>query len=154
MYSVIYVVQWLAPEIVMLITSVGLFIALRKMSARRVRDLEENDAENLIETMTPPEVTPAPTETTSKFIANLGVTLSLFTLLVAGSMRPSIPSALYFVFYLCAGTWWACYRSLSRGFAIVSRIVMVFVIAHITALLSYQNPWPQEFLPPNSSIPR
>lgn len=25
---------------------------------------------------------------------------------------------------------------------------------HITAFLSYQNPWPQEFLEPNSTIPR
>lgn len=44
-----------------------------------------------------------------------------------------------------------CFR---RAFAIILRITLAFLIGHITAFLAYQNPWPQEFLTPNSTIPR
>lgn len=41
-----------------------------------------------------------------------------------------------------------------RAFGIVLRVTVVFLMFHITAFLAYQNPWPQEFLQPNSTIPR
>lgn len=50
----------------------------------------------------------------------------------------------------------SCHAELSfhRAFGFVLRVTLVFLVGHITTFLAYQNPWPQEFLEPNSTIPR
>lgn len=137
----------------MLLTSVCVFIALRKISLGRVSDVESNDNENLLQS--PSIDVPSWSDDKVKMLTGFGVFLALFSLLLAAILKPSIPGGVYFIVYLSAGTWWACYKELNRAFAVVCRIVMVFVALHITALLSYQNPWPQELLTfRNTSIPR
>lgn len=137
----------------MLATSIILFIALRKISMGRISDIEGNtDAQNLLENQY--QTNYVWTEEKIKFCSGLGVVLSMFTLIVAGSLRPSVLGGVYYLFFLAFGTWWGCYRQLYRPFAIISRLIMVFIAGHVTAFLAYQNPWPEEFLPVNSTIPR
>lgn len=76
------------------------------------------------------------------------------TLLVAATLQPSIPSAVYFIVFLLTATIWATYKNIDRGFAIICRILAVLLIIHISALLTYQTPWPQEYLDVNNTIIR
>lgn len=41
-----------------------------------------------------------------------------------------------------------------RAFAIICRIILVFLAVHIIALLAYQTPWPQEYFTDNSTTIR
>lgn len=41
-----------------------------------------------------------------------------------------------------------------RAFAIICRIVLVFLAVHIASFLSYQTPWPQEQFPANNTVIR
>lgn len=76
------------------------------------------------------------------------------TLLVAATLQPSIPSAVYFIVFLLTATIWATYKNIDRGFAIICRVLAVLLIVHISALLTYQTPWPQEYLDANNTIIR
>lgn len=76
------------------------------------------------------------------------------TLLIAATLQPSVPSAVYFIVFLLTATVWATYKNIDRGFAIICRILAVLLIVHISALLTYQTPWPQEFLDANNTIIR
>ena len=100
----------------------------------------------------------------------------MVTLLLAATIRPSVPGAVYFIVFLGAATCWACLKALGRyfinlkythkiknnsydfsnfrAFAIICRIVLVFLAVHIAAFLAYQTPWPQEFYPANSTYIR
>lgn len=42
----------------------------------------------------------------------------------------------------------------ARAFAIICRIVLVFLAVHIIALLAYQAPFPQEYFTDNSTTIR
>lgn len=76
------------------------------------------------------------------------------TLLFAATLQPSVPSAVYFIVFLITATVWATYREIDRGFAIICRILSAILIVHISALLAYQTPWPQEFLDVNNTAIR
>lgn len=76
------------------------------------------------------------------------------TLLVAATLQPSVPSAIYFIIFLLTATVWALYKEIDRGFAILCRALAVLLVIHITALLTYQTPWPQEYLDANNTIIR
>lgn len=76
------------------------------------------------------------------------------TLLFAATLRPSIPSAIYFVVFLLTATLWALYKEIDRGFAIICRVLLIVLIVHISALFAYQTPWPQELLDANNTIIR
>lgn len=80
--------------------------------------------------------------------------MSLVCLCLAAVFRPSIPGGLYFIVFLSAATWWACYKDLGRAFAIVLRVVAVVVIIHIGTLFSAQMQWFQNFLPQNATYSR
>lgn len=43
-----------------------------------------------------------------------GTFLALVALLLAAAVRPSVPSAVYFLVFLGASTWWACFKELDR----------------------------------------
>lgn len=87
-------------------------------------------------------------------MGSFGNYVVLAALCCVASLNPSIEGALYFVVFIASATWWACLKELGRGFAILSRSLMVIVAAHIVVLLSYQNQWPQEYLPKNSTWER
>lgn len=78
----------------------------------------------------------------------------LALLCVAGVLRPSVLGGLYYIIFLSSATWWACYKQLSRGFAIVLSCLMPILFIHISALYTYQFEWPQEFLDKNSTYAR
>lgn len=84
----------------------------------------------------------------------IGTYVVLASLCCAAALTPSIEGGIYFLVFLGATTWWACNKELGKGFAILSRICMLLVIAHIIVLMSYQNQWPQELVPRNSSWAR
>lgn len=83
-----------------------------------------------------------------------GKYICLLLMCLAGILRPSILSAVYYLSFLGLATAWACNRQLGRQFAWFCRFLMVVLVAHITALFVYQLQWVQEQLPPKSQIPR
>jgi hypothetical protein len=73
---VLEIIEWISPEIQMLITSLGLFFALRKLSLQRVHDIE-NDGETLLHIK---NTRATWTEEKHKFFSGLGVFLSMFSI--------------------------------------------------------------------------
>lgn len=90
----------------------------------------------------------------TNFLGSIGSYIVLVSLCCVSSLNPSIEGSFYFVIFLGAATWWACHKELKKAFAVCCRLVMAIVIVHITVLLTYQNQWPQEFVPVNSSWSR
>ena len=88
----------------------------------------------------------------SYFFGSIGTYVVLASMCSVASLNPSIEGAFYFIIFISSATWWACLKELGRGFAIVSRVVMIVTAAHIVVLLSYQNQWPQEYLPNNTTV--
>lgn len=88
------------------------------------------------------------------FIGGLGTYVVLAVLCLTASLNPSVEGGFYFLVFILSATWWATHRELRRGFAIVCRLLMFVVAFHIVVLLSYQNQWPQEYLPSNGSWAR
>lgn len=82
------------------------------------------------------------------------VFLAMAALLFAATLRPSIPSAIYFLFFLITATVWALNKEIDRGFGIICRLLLFVLIVHIIALFAYQTPYPQEILDANSTIIR
>ncbi|XP_033209745.1 piezo-type mechanosensitive ion channel component isoform X3 [Belonocnema kinseyi] len=147
--SVFEIVFWLAPEIVVLPTTLLVFFICRKLT----KEPETGDDES-------PSIQQSTKKTEDRsakvinFLGNIGTYVALASLCWAASFRPSVEGGFYFVVFLGAATWWACNKELLKGFAIVCRVVMFIVILHIITLLSYQNQWPQEFVPINSTWSR
>jgi predicted neutral ceramidase superfamily lipid hydrolase len=88
------------------------------------------------------------------FLGSIGTYVVLVTLCCTASLKPSVEGALYFVAFIGSATWWAFHQELRHSFAVICRILMVIVTMHILVLLSYQNQWPQEYLPMNSTWSR
>lgn len=132
--------MWFIPELTMLITSIVIFVV--------IRSLNKSQATNVI---------PLPHVPSSESIAlrkQLGSFLSMVALLMAGVLRPSLPSAVYFIVFLGSATWWACFKELDRTFARIIRYVVAFLMVHITVYLTYQTPYPQQMFPKDEKIIR
>lgn len=76
----------------------------------------------------------------------IGKYVVLASLCFAAVLRPSVQGGIYFIVFLSAATWWACYKELGKAFAIVLRIIMVLVVCHICCLYAYHFDWTQEAL--------
>lgn len=76
------------------------------------------------------------------------------TLLVAATLQPSVPSAIYFTVFLLTASVWAIYKNIERDFAIICRVLAALLVLHICALLVYQTPWPQEHFDANNTVTR
>ncbi|XP_043467300.1 piezo-type mechanosensitive ion channel component isoform X5 [Leptopilina heterotoma] len=143
--SVFEIFYWLAPEIIILPTTLLIYYFCRQLT--RVPTIEENAQRSTKKT-----------EDRSAKVINLlgsvGTYVVLASLCWTASLKPSVEGGFYFVVFMAAATWWACNRELLKGFAIVCRIVMIVVVLHIVTLLSYQNQWPQELIPVNSTWSR
>uniref|UniRef100_A0A182PCF5 Piezo-type mechanosensitive ion channel component n=1 Tax=Anopheles epiroticus TaxID=199890 RepID=A0A182PCF5_9DIPT len=163
------VVYWLAPEVILGIGAIVVHIVLRKLTGvivprrRRRRGADantEDDTEQgaVEESATATEEAEPQTSLISPerlpFFTKLGVLLSICTLCVVGIIQPSAISGVYFLVFLGAASWWACYKKLDRAFGIVLKIVLVVLVMHIVLLLAYQNPWPQEVLYFNDTVAR
>lgn len=145
------ITQFLAPEVLCLVGSVFIFLALRP---RKRQDEVLPDDSGEAQVVTPDDDNYFLGPDKWRLLLGAGKVLSLIALCLAGAIQPSVPSAIYFIVFLGAATWWGCNKELERTFAIFLRITLFFLIVHITSYLIYQNPWPQEFLTPNSTIPR
>lgn len=121
----------------------------------RIGDVENNtDAQILLDQNEQDPDAKTWTKERVSFVSNFAIVIAMLSIIVASGFRPSVPGGIYYLVFIGMGTWWACYRSFTRPFAVISRIVMVLLALHMIALLTYQSPWPQEFLYWNSTIPR
>lgn len=97
----------------MFLSSIGFFVALKKLSISSATS-ESLDPSSSIEVGE--TISDAPILSVEKinFLTGLGKFLTFTTLLLAAVLRPSIPGGVYFLVYLGAGTWWACFKELNR----------------------------------------
>ncbi|XP_058124617.1 piezo-type mechanosensitive ion channel component isoform X2 [Anopheles coustani] len=163
------VVYWLAPEVLLFVGAIIVHILLRKLTGvivprRRANASTADDTEQgtvassvLESTSVVPEEEPQRSLISPErlpFFTKLGVLLSMCMLCVTGILQPSALSGVYFIVFLGAASWWACYKQLDRAFGIVLKITLVFLVIHIILFLSYQTPWPQKMLPFNDTAAR
>ncbi|XP_070500560.1 piezo-type mechanosensitive ion channel component isoform X4 [Chironomus tepperi] len=157
--DVLSIIQWLAPEVIAFFGSIIVTIILRRSSAVNVQALDtDTNNEGTSNNQSPPtQQLPDVHEIGLekwRILVKAGKILSLLSLCATGALQPSALSVIYYLVFLGSATWWAMNKQLERAFAIVLRIVIVFMMLHIIAFLGYQNPWPQEFLEPNTTLPR
>jgi predicted neutral ceramidase superfamily lipid hydrolase len=149
------ILLWSYPEVTMFLASIIIFVLLKKFSAE-----SEVNHEIYLATVQLQAISVESGDTTTQTGADTHVlkhvarVLSVIALCVTGSLQPSVISLVYFIVFLGAATWYACNKELERAYAIVLRITLIFLMVHITALLAYQTPWPQDFFPVNTTIPR
>ncbi|XP_050088800.1 piezo-type mechanosensitive ion channel component [Anopheles aquasalis] len=165
------VVYWLAPEVILACTALGMLIVLRKLTGvvgprrRRGRngastaDTAEQGANSSVQescaTATEDELqSVVVSQERVPFFTKLGIVLSMCMLCVTGVLQPSALSGVYFLVFLGAASWWACYKQLDKAFGIVLKVTLAFLVTHITLFLAYQNPGPQELLPYNETAAR
>lgn len=142
------------PDIAMFITTIVIFVVLRKLTIPVVsEDAEEPGTSSAT---TPIDASEDGGYTSEQYVLlkRTAIFCAMLTLLFAATLRPSIPSAVYFIVFLLTATVWATYKEIDRGFAIICRLLSALLIIHISALLTYQTPWPQEFLDANSTVIR
>ncbi|XP_060823618.1 piezo-type mechanosensitive ion channel component isoform X8 [Bombus pascuorum] len=143
---------WLTPELIVLPTSIMVYLICRFLSRKNVID-EEDDAS----LHRNDEAAKKSADSTAKiinFLGRIGTYVVLASLCITAALKPSVEGGFYFLVFLGAATWWSCNKELRKGFAILCKFVMVVVILHILALLSYQNQVPQELIPVNSTWQR
>ncbi|CAB0040178.1 unnamed protein product [Trichogramma brassicae] len=141
---------WLTPEIVVFPVTLTIYCLCRRLTLSPVQG-DENV------TATVEQYERRSKERSAKiinFLGTIGTYIVLAVLCCAAALKPSVEGAFYFLVFLGSATWWACHRELRRGFAVVVRVLMVVVALHILVLLSYQNQWPQEYLPSNGTWAR
>ncbi|XP_043598036.1 piezo-type mechanosensitive ion channel component isoform X4 [Bombus pyrosoma] len=143
---------WLTPELIVLPTSIMVYLICRFLSRQNVTD-EEDDA-SLHRNIEAAKKSADSTAKIINFLGRIGTYVVLASLCIIAALKPSVEGGFYFLVFLGAATWWACNKELRKGFAILCRVVMVVVILHILALLSYQNQVPQEIIPVNSTWQR
>ncbi|KAG7188826.1 hypothetical protein KM043_008433 [Ampulex compressa] len=151
--SVWEVFYWLAPEFIVLPASVIVYVICRFLTRSPVGE-DEDGASLQQENASTAKKTEDRTAKIINFLGRIGTYVVLASLCCTASLKPSFEGAFYFLVFLGAATWWACNKELRKGFAIVCRLVMIVVIVHILALLAYQNQWPQEYIPRNSTWQR
>lgn len=97
----------------MFVGSIVVFIVLKKASGASVTSLNGGDP---LEAGTPPIADNIPELSTEKWklFVGVGKVLSLLALCLTGALQPSIPSAIYFIVFLGAATWWGCNKELER----------------------------------------
>ncbi|XP_076270338.1 piezo type mechanosensitive ion channel component isoform X7 [Rhynchophorus ferrugineus] len=142
---------WISPEPIMLATSVVFYVLFKKLTTVNTDPSDESA------TRTESERRDDEIKTRKKylsFMVGVGRYGTLMTLCLAGVLRPSVVGGLYFLVFLSVATWWACYKQLRRGFAILMCCLLPIVFAHMSVLYAYQFQWPQELLEKNSTWAR
>ncbi|XP_055299160.1 piezo-type mechanosensitive ion channel component isoform X9 [Sitodiplosis mosellana] len=156
--TLISVTLWLLPDIMMFFTSIVAFVALKKLTAPVVNeDIEESGGSSSPNAESEPvaeEDEGGYSPEQYAFLKRAAIFCSMAMLLFAATLQPSVPSAVYFIVFLLTATIWATYKEIDRGFAIICRLLAALLILHISALLVYQTPWPQEYLDVNNTVIR
>ncbi|CAB3377428.1 Hypothetical predicted protein [Cloeon dipterum] len=121
----------IGPDLTALVVSIVVLAVCKGMCNRPdpppVLNEEQQSSRNLVHILT-----------------SLGKFVALGSLCVAGSMRPSLPGAVYFVCFLGGATAWACRSPLQRGFAFMMRGCVFLVVLHVLTLFTYQVEWFQQ----------
>ncbi|XP_074025276.1 piezo type mechanosensitive ion channel component isoform X1 [Leptinotarsa decemlineata] len=145
--SIVPTIIWLAPEVIMFLASIIFFIVLKKLNPPP-GSLNLDESQSFV---APRHKTAAEYVSYAVGIGRYGV---LAMLCLAAIVKPSVTGGLYFLIFLSSATWWASYKQLGRGFAIVLCCLLPIVFLHICGLYAYQFQWSQEILPSNSSYVR
>ncbi|PSN54799.1 hypothetical protein C0J52_01988 [Blattella germanica] len=147
--------RYLAPEVLMLITSIAVYVGCTKLSAESTRSRASSASAPSTAAILPPvSSTVAYRNRRKAFFITVGKCLALASLCLAGILRPSALNGVYFLAFLGGMTWWACYKELQRPFGVVLHCVQVVAALHIMALFLVQLQWVQEFLTTDCSICR
>ncbi|KAM0736630.1 Piezo-type mechanosensitive ion channel component 1 [Formica fusca] len=149
--SVWEIFYWLTPEFLVLPTVLIVYFICRFLTQKRISDEEEEPS---LRRENKQKKTEDSTTKIINFLGGIGTYVVLASLCCVAALKPSIEAAFYFLVFLGAATCWACNKELRKKFAVICRIIMVIVIAHIVALLAYQNEWPQEIIPVSSAWSR
>lgn len=78
----------------------------------------------------------------------------MISLLLAATLRPSVPSGVYYIVFLIVATVWALKKEIGRGFALLCRSLLVLLAVHLAAVLAYQTPWAQQAYGVNDTTTR
>ncbi|XP_050458271.1 piezo-type mechanosensitive ion channel component isoform X5 [Cataglyphis hispanica] len=149
--SVWEIFYWLTPEFLVLPTVLAVYFICRFLTQKRISNEEEEPS---LRQENKQKKTEDSTTKIINFLGGIGTYVVLASLCCVAALKPSIEAAFYFLMFLGAATCWACNKELRKKFAVICRIIMVIVIAHIVALLAYQNEWPQEIIPVSSAWSR
>jgi piezo-type mechanosensitive ion channel component 1/2 len=113
----ISITQYLAPEVISFVSSIVIFIVLRKSTAINVENLNGIDGGD----SAPTSMQPILPETEHEFslekwkvLVQAGKILSLLALCTIGAIQPSVLSVVYYIVFLGAATWWGCNKQLER----------------------------------------
>ncbi|XP_054282904.1 piezo-type mechanosensitive ion channel component isoform X3 [Macrosteles quadrilineatus] len=144
-------IRILTPEVLMLSVSILVLVICRALNRRH--RLEDDQLLPVI--ASPTSDTDQITERRKySLLTILGKYLVLASLCLAGILRPSVLSGVYFAVFLLTMTWWAFNKDLGKKFAVVCRLLSLPVAGHIITLYLYQMQWFQEFLPRDAPIAR
>ncbi|CAH1280420.1 unnamed protein product [Diabrotica balteata] len=146
--TVSYIIVWIGPDFLMMITLLAVFFALRKINPVEAVVVQSETGTVDITVKTQPK-----TDYTQYFVA-VGRYVTLIMLCLAGILRPSVEGGIYYLLFLAMATWWACYKQLKRGFAIVLRCLIPFVILHLCALYIINFKFIQTYLPEDGPYAR
>ncbi|XP_060518446.1 piezo-type mechanosensitive ion channel component [Cylas formicarius] len=152
--SLVDAFTWISPEPIMLITSVVFLVLLKRLIVPPDDCPEQSQLVRLSSEALRKENETKARKKYISFFVGVGKYGVLVTLCLAGVLRPSVLGGLYFLVFLSVATWWACCRSLRRGFAILMCCLLPFVFCHMCALYAYQFQWPQELLDKNTTYAR
>ncbi|KAJ0182013.1 hypothetical protein K1T71_002735, partial [Dendrolimus kikuchii] len=131
-------VHYLAPELVMVTTSLIVYLPVSKMMTEITEESQKKDTKHQ----------------RYPLLTSAGKYISLFLIMFSGILRPSVTSGIYFLVFMGAATAWSLGRPLERGFAVVSRCVMAIMAAHVLVLLVYQCAWLIMLYPPDMDFAR
>ncbi len=143
------IIRVVVPDIAMFIVSLVVFILCRKFIPR-TSDRDEpspSDASSLGSVKTR-VIRP------TVIINLLGQFLVVLLLAASGIAYPSVISSLYFLTFLAAATWWACYKAVGRKFAVCRVLLLIYSGAHLVLLYLYQFQFFQVALAPQDFYAR
>ena len=134
----------------MFIVSLVVFILCRKFIPRQTPN---DDDPNLSHAESLSSVKTRIIQTT--VLVNLvGQFLVVLLLATSGIAYPSVISSIYFLTFLGVATWWSCYKSLGRKFAVFRILLLIYSGANLMILYLYQFQFFQEALAPEDFYAR
>ncbi|XP_023706983.1 piezo-type mechanosensitive ion channel component isoform X4 [Cryptotermes secundus] len=139
--------RYIAPEVLMLITSIAVYVSCTKLSAEVTHSRASSASAPSTAAILPPVSNAVAYHNRRKaFFITVGKCLALASLCLAGILRPSALNGVYFLAFLGGMTWWSCYKELHRPFGVVLHCIQVVAALHIMALFVVQLQWVQDFL--------
>ncbi|XP_066141198.1 piezo-type mechanosensitive ion channel component-like [Euwallacea fornicatus] len=130
--------NWVLPEPLMLVGSIGLYVAFKKLvpaseelgesaTAIGILQLEERQRKKIV-----------------SYLSSFGKYFSCFLLCVTAVLSPSIVGAFYYLVFLGIVTYWAFNQPLSRVLACTLTYLLPVYLFHLTLLFIYQLQYLQD----------